>query len=462
MKDKILGKRKEASMKRFVKLLEIIAVGAVITIGVPGCNTLRSITVQPPARTVFGQGQELDTSGLAVTANYKKNSETVGNTGSLQISGYDKNRPGEQIITVTMNARSGLVSSRAGNTFTVTVVPVESISVSQPPAVTSFKQGDDHNWNGLGVEVKFEKDAVPGVTVKPGADALLISGYDRDRAGTQAITVDYYGKRAAFNVMVVALDSIEVTSLPGKTEYYTGEEIDPDGLVVTGTWSDGSSAQVNITKSDLSGYDITRGGNQNVTVSYSGKAALFPVTYTAFEALSVDRTPVKTKYELGEALDTMGIRVLGTWPGHSMSIVDPQRLRITGYDPLRTGEQKVTVTVGGKSDSFMVTVTNPFEGTWAGRWEAGRQIVDGRMRDIVAPVTLTIEGSAWSLRTMDRDGESVELRGVYTPDSGAHAKLQCNDNRGVGEVNRDSSTVMRLRNGLISNEITLDRVREKK
>jgi hypothetical protein len=63
------------------------------------------------------------------------------------------------------------------------------------------------------------------------------------------------------------------------------------------------------------------------------------------------------------------------------------------------------------------------------------------------------------LRTINRAGESVELRGVYTPDSGVHAKLQCNDSRGAGEVNRDSSAIMRLRNGLIGSEATLDKVR---
>jgi hypothetical protein len=452
-------KHTEVVMKRLTKLLGIIAAGAVIVIGIPGCNTLQSIAVQPPARTVFGQGQELDTSGLAVTANYKKNSETVANTGSLQISGYDKNRPGVQTITVTMNARSGLVSSKASDTFTVTVVPVESISVLQPPVTVSFKQGDDSNWNGLSVGVKFEKDAVPGVTVRPGADALTVSGYDKDRAGTQTITVDYYGKRAAFKVSVIGLDRIAVTAPPKQTEYYTGEEIDLTGLVVSGTWSDGSTARVNITKNDISGYDITRGGNQNITILYSRKTTTFPVTYIAFEALSVDRPPAKTKYELGEALDTAGIRILGTWPGHSLSIVNNSRLKITGYDPLRAGEQRVTVTVGGQSDSFTVTVTNPFEGTWAGQWKAGSQIVDGKSQDVLVPLTLTMEGSAWSLRTRDSTGEPVELRGIYTPDSGTHAKLDCNDRRGAGDVNRDSSSVMRLRNGLIRNEVTLDKVR---
>jgi hypothetical protein len=446
-------------MKRPYQLLAIIAAGAVITTGLMGCNTLQSIAVQPPGRTVFGQGQELDISGLAVTANYKKNSETVANPGSLQITGYDKNRPGKQTITVSMNAKSGLVRSEASDTFTVTVVPVESISISQPPGATRFKQGDDANWNGLSVGVKFEKDAVPGVTVKPGADALAISGYDKDKAGTQAITVDYYGKRAAFNVNVIGLNSIAVTSLPKNTEYYTGEEIDLTGLVVKGAWSDGSTAQVNITKDNLSGYDITSGEKQNVTVSYSGKTAAFPVTYIAFEALSVDRPPAKTKYELGETLDTTGIRVLGTWPGHSLSIVNNSRLKITGYDPFRAGEQKVTVTVGGQNDSFTVTVINPFEGLWAGQWKTGSQIVNGKMQDITAPVTLIMEGSAWLLRTSDREGKPVELRGVYTPDSNTHAKLQCNDSRGAGDVNRDSSTVMRLRNGLINSEVTLDKVR---
>jgi hypothetical protein len=436
----------------------VTAFGALAVLVLAGCNTLQSITVRPPARTVLGQGQELDISGLAVTAHYKKNSETVADTGSLRITGYDKGKPGKQAITVTMNARSGLAASKADDTFTVTVVPVERIAVLQPPATARFRQGDASNWEGLSVGVSFEKDAVPGVLVKPGADALAISGYDKDREGTQAITVDYYGKRAAFTVTVIGLDSIAVTSPPRKTEYYTGEEIDPAGLVVTGTWRDGSSAPVNITKNNLSGYDITRGEAQNVAVSYSGKTTAFPVTYLAFEALSVDRPPAKTTYELGEALDTAGIRILGTWPGHSLALVNNSRLRITGYDPFRAGKQKVTVTAGGQSDFFTVTVINPFEGVWAGQWKTGAKMVEGTIQDVFAPVILIMEGTAWLLRTKNSAGEPVELRGVYTPGSGASAKLQCNDSRGAGEVNRDSSTVMRLRNGLTGSEVPLTKV----
>jgi hypothetical protein len=444
--------KRRAKFWKIWKTWETIAIGAIIVIGMAGCNTLQSIAVvKTPVQTVFGQGQEIDPSGLTVTATYKKSTETVAYPGALQITGYDKNRAGEQTITVTMNATSGLSHSSASNTFTVTVVPVESIAISQPPAATSFKQGDNADWNGLSVGVSFEKDAVPGITVKPGADRLSVSGYDKDKAGTQAITVDYYGKRAAFNVIVVGLNSIAVTTQPRKIEYYTGEEIDLTGLAVQGTWSDGSTARLDITNSNLSGYDITRGEKQNVTVSYSGKTTTFPVTYVAFDALSVSRPPTKTKYELGEPLDTTGMQVQATWPGHSLSLVNISRLKITGYNPLGTGEQRVTVTGGGQSDVFTVTVTNPFEGNWCGLWNAGNELE--------IPVTLRIAKGAWTLETSDREGKSVILRGVCTPDSGTHARLTSNDlrdSKGAGEVTLNSPNEMSLRNGLISG-VTLDR-----
>jgi len=415
-----------------------------------GCNTLQSIEISKEStKTVYGQGQELSLSGLVVTGLYKKDSREVTNEAS--ISGYNKDRPGKQTVTATLKDKSA--------TFTVTVVPVESISILQPPNTTSFKQGNDPNWNGLSVAVKFENSAVPDVTVRPGEPSVAITGYGKDKAGTQTVTVNYYGKLATFEVTVVGLDSISVISPPKKDQYFTGQELDLTGLVVNGTWSDGSTARVDITKNELSGYDITRGERQNVTVTYSGKTATFPVTYIALSALSVNRQPTKTKYELGEPLDTSGIQIQGTWPGNSLALLDISEAKITGYDPLRAGEQRITVTVGGRSDTFTVTVTNPFEGTWAGQWQVGTQAVDGKSVAVLAPVTLTIDGSSWSLRTSNNAGETVELRGVCTPVSNTRATLQCNDRRGEGEVNRDSSTVMRLKNGLISREITLDRTR---
>jgi hypothetical protein len=449
-------KRKENCMKNTIKLFGITAIVAVIMVSLGGCNTLQSIEVtKEPTRLVYGQGQELSISGMVVTGQFKKDSRDV--TNEVSTSGYNKDKAGQQTVTVSMKAGSKTVS----NTFTVTVVPVESISISKPPSTTSFKQGDEHNWNGLSVGVKFENDTVPNDVVTPGGNALTVTGYEKDKPGTQTITVDYYGKRATFNITVVGLNGIAVTTPPTKIEYYTFEEIELAGIVVQGTWSDGSSARVNITNANLSGFDITRGERQNVTITYSGKTTTFPVTYIAFSAVSVNRYPHKSQYQLGEQLDLDGIQVQGTLAGASSSVfVARDRLKITGYDPLKAGQQRITVAVGGQSDTFTVTVTNQFAGTWTGEWQIGTQTVDGKSVPVMAPILLTIEESAWSLRTRNVSGGEivdVELRGVFVPVSNTKATLQCDDRRGVGEVNRDSSTVMRFKNGLITKEITLKR-----
>jgi hypothetical protein len=414
---------------RMVSLLGIMTGGVVITLGMAGCNTLQSIEViREPARTVYGQGQELDRSGLVVTGHFKKDSREVTNEGGLRISGYDPGRPGRQVVTVTMKKRSA--------SFTVTVAAVESLSIQQAPATGVFMQGDDFNPAGLVAWVEFENEAVPGESIGPAR--LNISGYNRDRAGTQTLTADYYGKRASFSVMVAALTGIAVKSPPVKTVYFMGEEFVPEGLVVIGTWEGMGDKPV---EGAISGFDNTRVGEQQVTVTYSGKTARFSVRLVALDALSIDRPPAKTDYQIGEDLDLSGIRVQGTWPGNSLALVDPSRLKIVGYDKFRMGAQKITVTVGGKSDTFTVTVTSPFEGTWAGQWGPKEQ---------PRPVRLRISNTLWELTTVDDKGERLILNGVFTPDSRSHAKLQCDDRRGAGDAAINSPAEMRFSNNLFN------------
>jgi hypothetical protein len=120
--------------------------------------------------------------------------------------------------------------------------------------------------------------------------------------------------------------------------------------------------------------------------------------------------------------------VLGTWPGHSLSIVNNSRLNITGYDKFRTGKQKITVTVGGVSDSFEVTVVSPFVGTWIGQRDSGYS--DKKGSPIMLPVTLTLtDGNTWSLKTGTlqgdgKPGKPEEYSGTYVPDSASHIKIR--------------------------------------
>jgi hypothetical protein len=109
-----------------------------------------------------------------------------------------------------------------------------------------------------------------------GAEVRL-SGYNKDGVGTQTVTVDYYGKTAAFDVKVAALTGIRVTTAPDKVGYLSGESLDLTGIKATGTWEGAGDAPVT-TPVYVSGFDTTALGTQTVIVEALGKQASFTVT----------------------------------------------------------------------------------------------------------------------------------------------------------------------------------------
>ena len=72
------------------------------------------------------------------------------------------------------------------------------------------------------------------------------------------------------------LVSIAVTTQPTKDVYDIGEELNTAGMIVTATYSDGSTGEV--TGYDVSALDSTTEGEKTITVSYQGKTITFTVT----------------------------------------------------------------------------------------------------------------------------------------------------------------------------------------
>ena len=74
------------------------------------------------------------------------------------------------------------------------------------------------------------------------------------------------------------LSSIEVTTPPTKVEYTTDDTaLDPSGIVVTGTYSDGSTKVIEAGYT-FSEVDFSAVGPQTVTVTYEGLTATFEIT----------------------------------------------------------------------------------------------------------------------------------------------------------------------------------------
>jgi hypothetical protein len=155
---------------------------------------------------------------------------------------------------------------------------------------------------------------------------------------------------------------ITITSPPTKTVYALGEALSISGLVVTGTYADGTTKAETVSLSDISGYNADATGTQTLTVTVGEKTATFTVTVNApesdavLQSIAVTSQPTKTVYALGDALDLDGLAVTGTYSDGTTKTETVSLADISGYNADMAGTQTLTVTVGGKTATFTVSV----------------------------------------------------------------------------------------------------------
>ena len=319
-------------------------------------TSLESITVSGPTKTQYEIGDELDLTGLVVTAHYSDGNEKVLSAGDYEVSKFDSSTAGEKTITVTYQDKT--------TAFTVNVkeaapvVTLESITVSGPTK-TEYEIGDELDLTGLVVTAHYSD----GNEKVLSAGDYEVSKFDSSTAGEKTITVTYQDKTTAFTVNVkeaapvVTLESITVSG-PNKTEYKIGEKLDLTGLVVTAHYSTGDEATV--TGYEVSGFDSSTAGEKTITVTYQGKTAAFKVTVketekpvVTLESITISG-PNKTEYKIGDKLDLTGLVVIAHYSDGSYQEVTDYE--VSGFDSAAAGEKTVTVTYQGETVSFKITV----------------------------------------------------------------------------------------------------------
>ena len=152
-----------------------------------------------------------------------------------------------------------------------------SIEVTAQPTKKVYAVNDTFDPAGMTVTATYSDETTEPVTVTA---AML--DYDFSTAGQKTVTITYKGKTATVTDITVnpagtsekTLESIAVTTQPTKKTYMVGEAFDPAGMVVTATYSDGSTAPVNVTAAMITFNSATAGTNLTATVTYEGKTAI--------------------------------------------------------------------------------------------------------------------------------------------------------------------------------------------
>ena len=155
----------------------------------------------------------------------------------------------------------------------------------------------------------------------------------------------------------VVLLSISLTG-PNKTTYQIGESLDLTGLMVIGTYSDGSTKT--ITDYQVSQVDLSTSGTKTVTITKDDQSATFTIIvdeegHSSATLISIAiEGEFKKEYYVGEELDFSGMVVKASFSdGSSKEITNYQ---IYKPDTKTAGIKRVTIIYIDQTATFNITV----------------------------------------------------------------------------------------------------------
>lgn len=165
-----------------------------------------------------------------------------------------------------------------------------NLEVKAPSKITYYV-GEGLDITGMEVRAYGSQGGDP-VILESGE--YTIGDFDFSAPGTKTIAVSYRGKTAEFTVRVaeapVPTPELQgITATAAKTIYEQGEKFDLSTLYVTAHYSDGSSKSV--TDYQVSGFDSTKPGSIQITVTYQGKTA--SVSLTVKEKSAVEAKDIR-------------------------------------------------------------------------------------------------------------------------------------------------------------------------
>jgi len=171
--------------------LLITAFSALVIGTILGCASMTLVsldTAEGPKQV--RQGLDINPGDITLYGIYKDESRKTVNLKSENIV-FDKHTPGTQTVKVRI--------SKLEASFQTQVMPLNSLTAAFQPIGTLYT-GDtpDSKWPGL--EIRGEWEQMGGGTID--AASCRISGYNKEQAGRQTLTVSFEGKTASFNVTV--------------------------------------------------------------------------------------------------------------------------------------------------------------------------------------------------------------------------------------------------------------------
>ena len=201
--------------------------------------TLTSISITSnPDRTEYAPGEAIDYAGLAVMATYSDGSmkDVTSSCSIIPTSGKAFDTDTNVIISYTEND----ITVTAG--LTLTEIALTDLQITTAPIRTSYRAEEKISYEGLVVTASYSNGDTRIVT----NDCLITpaSGKAFDPNTDTIVEIRYGNASCTLTLTPVSLTAIQVTREPFTTEYFVGEAIHYDGVVISGLYSDGTTCDV--------------------------------------------------------------------------------------------------------------------------------------------------------------------------------------------------------------------------
>lgn len=307
--------------------------------------------VTAPNKTSYFEGENFDKSGMVVRANYNSKDEP---TVTLKDSDYSITngtnlKVGQNSVTITFSGKS------VNQSINVEKNSVVDLKIQTPPTKTEYKEGEKFDASGM-VVIATYKDG----TSKLISNYTITNGSNLKAEQTE-ITITFEGKSITQPITVKpnALVDIKVKNLPSKVKYVEGQNFDKTGIVIVGTYQDGS-------EHEIEEYTIENGeklttGQKSVTVSFGGKSVEVAITVEkkTITNIIVSKMPTKTKYiQNKEEIDLTGGKIKIDYNDNTSEEIDLKSalVKVEGFDNKSLGKNTLTVTYMDKTTTIEVEI----------------------------------------------------------------------------------------------------------
>lgn len=223
------------------------------------------------------------------------------------------------------------------------VVPTE-LSISKEPDKKTYYVGERFDKTGMELLATYEDETTRTIT-----SGFKVSPSGKLKIKDTKVKITYNKKSIEYPITVVnaPLTAISVETPPAKTTYTEGEYFDITGMVIKGTYADGTTAQ--ITDYNYSPKTALTADVNKITITKGDFSVEQPITVNeAAKALFVTTMPTKVSYAVGDTFDATGMVVSYKESGGQLNALSASEYTLSGTEDLQIGSY-VTVTLNSDS-----------------------------------------------------------------------------------------------------------------